>query len=198
MRDLLESIKAVVDQIYQAEPTVWSVSEMVLFPPAKPKDIEQFFNNPPMSGIPRSYGDFLLASDGLDESWGRMNFFGTGRSRWEKLLQRIAKISTTVQGNVRYQVGEPTPENIRAWELKRDSLHPSSHPVIGVGYSTAAVIYDTKTADKSGRMDLCDWHLADSVRGRYPDLRSYFEACLTEAQNYYKKEIASKGKRKKR
>ena len=54
MRELLESIKAVVDEIYKADPDTWQATSMVLFPPADKQRIKGFFSDPPVQGIPET------------------------------------------------------------------------------------------------------------------------------------------------
>jgi hypothetical protein len=199
MRDLLEAIKGLVDDIYQKEPQKWlGAKTMVLYPPAQDAHIEKFFQSSVGERLPRSYADFLRASDGLDLGWDLLCLLGSDESRHGPILDSYRDACQRLEGSFKYFVGDVTDENIANWESNANELFVARHPVLGSSPHRHLLIGDMKTRQLDGEMDLCWWTLADRVKMRYPNIRMYFEETLKEVERYHAENIAKKRRGKRR
>jgi hypothetical protein len=199
MRELLDAIKRLVDDIYQKQPAYWSgAKQMVLYPPASELDIEKFFRSPVSERLPRSYADFLRASNGLDTGWRRLCFLGTDEARQGVILEWYRDASQRLEGSFKYAVGEVTEESIAQWESNPRQLFVARHPVLAASGQRDLLVGDIKTQQADGEMELCWWTLDARVKKRYPNIRMYFEETLKEVEQYHSENIANKRRGKKR
>jgi hypothetical protein len=199
MRELLDAIKKLVDEIYQKQPNYWSgAKEMVLYPPATEAALAEFFQSPVGERLPPSYADFLRASDGLDMGWARLRFLGTDPARHPPILEDYIDACDRLEGSFKYAVGDVTDENIAHWETDRRKLFIARHPLMASSPEADLLVGDMKTRRPDGEMELCFWTLDAHVKMRYPNIRAYFEETLKEVEQYYADNIAKKRRGKKR
>jgi hypothetical protein len=188
MREVLEAIKSLVDEIYSKEPTQWrGVKKMVLHPPTNRSAIDKFFTSKVGKPLPPSYADFLGAADGLEHGWHALSFLGTARNHQKKILDVVDETRDQQIGRFETFYGEPTEASVRAWEKKQSKLFLADHAVAAASDHADFLVYDQRTRRKNGEMELCWWPRLQPVKTRYPGIKEYFDAVLKEVQQYHRK-----------
>jgi len=188
MRAILESIKKLVDEIYAKEPQKWrGVQRMVLHPPASPAAVKGFLGSPVGKGVPESYGEFLRASDGLEQGWQRLSFLGTAPARQKPILAVIKYMRDDQAGRFKSFEGAATDTKIKAWEAKSGELFLANHPVVATSGEGDLLVYDVRPQRKAGEPPLCWWPQPEAIKERYVDISAYFEAVLREVERYHGK-----------
>lgn len=194
MREALDTIKQLVDDIYSKEPTQWrGVKKMVLHPPANQSAINKFFASKIGKSFPSSYADFLAATDGLEHGWHRLSFLGTGRQK--KILDVVDDMRDQQIGRFETFEGEPTDTKVRDWEKRSKQLFLPDHTVVGCSEEGDFVLYDQRTRHKNGEMDLCWWPVNQPVKTRYGGIKEYFDDVLKQVQQYHRKLARASGKK---
>lgn len=186
MRELLEDIKRMMNEIYVKEPKQWSgMPKIALYAPASPADIKKFFSSKLGRLVPRSYGDFLAASDGLENGWNRLSFLGTTPRRQKRVKEVIDYMHDDQTQRFRSFEGAPTDARVRAWEKKTRRLFLPKHAIVGATSEDDVLVYDANTRQKDGEMELCWWPSTHPIKKRYRDIVSYFTAIRSEVRRYH-------------
>jgi hypothetical protein len=188
MRATLEAIKKLVDDVYAKEPQKWrGVKRMVLHPPASPSAIKGFFASAVGNGIPECYGEFLRASDGLEQGWHRLSFLGTAPVRQKPILAVIKYMQDDQLGRFKSFEGAPTDAKVKAWEAKSGELFLANHPIVATSGEGDLLVYDIRPKRKGSKPELCWWPQPGAIQSRYPDIAAYFGAVLQEVEQYHQK-----------
>jgi len=188
MREVLEAIKSLVDEIYSKQPTQWrGVKKMVLHRATNRSAIDKFFTSKVGKSFPPSYADFLAAADGIEHGWQALSFLGTTRNHQKKILDVVDETRDQQIGRFETFYGEPTEAGVRAWEKKQNKLFLADHAVAAASDHADFLVYDQRTRRKNGEMELCWWPRLQPVKTRYPGMKEYFDAVLKEVQQYHRK-----------
>ena len=185
MRAMLETIKRLMDEIYAMEPQKWrGVKRMVLHPPASPSAVKGFFASAAGKGVPESYGEFLRASDGLEQGWQRLSFLTTATARQKPILAVIKYMRDDQMGRFKSFEGAPTDAKVKAWEAKSGELFLANHPIVATTGEGDLLVYDVRPKRKEGEAELCWWPQPEAIQARYPGISAYFEAVLRDVERY--------------
>jgi hypothetical protein len=182
IRTLLEEIKKLDDARRQA---VGGPPEdaMTLYPPAAPAVVKKLLNGGWSHPLPRSFGEFLAASDGASRFPGRLDFLSTDRSRQESIRSVIGKKIEQDNIDLRAMFKKVDDAVIKTWESDPENFYVANHPVIAVTKRGGLLFYDSRTRNAEGEMDLC-WRSATeaTIEKRYANIEKYLEAVLQEAR----------------
>jgi hypothetical protein len=197
LREILERTKGVVDEIYAKQPNRWGgIGEMILFLPATDDQIEAFRRSEVGSRFPRSYTSVHRASNGVEYGWDRVCILSVDSDRREKWQAHIADVINRHEKSFRLFKGEINDENIAAWESDPNKMFLRRHCIAGVQPGGGLLVYDERTRQADGEMELCHWHLAKAgITERYANIETYVATALRLAEEYAAA-LAPKRKRK--
>ncbi len=182
LRLLLEEIKKLHDRQRQIE-GVPSELAMELYPPASRDAVGKLLSHGWSHPLPPSFGDFLVASDGVTRFRGQLDFLSTDRGRQEPIRSVIEKKIGQDKINLRAMFKNVDESVIAKWESDPENIYVANHPVIAVTKRGGLLFYDSRTRDSKGEMDLC-WRSATeaTIENRYDNIEKYLEAALQEAK----------------
>jgi hypothetical protein len=179
IRPILEELKALVDASHATSPEAWIAGKtMTLHPPASADSIRKFFSSDIGLGYPKSYGEFLAASNGVEWMWRGLHFTPADPKRQKWVInESVDQISRFDSRFCRIQ-GDPTDENIREWKSKGMLYLPMS-TIAAIGPVGDMLVYDHYSQDKNGEMAI-GWKPSTNpkVEQWQPNIHVWLKTCL--------------------
>src|SRR5437016_3689987 len=182
-RKLLEDIKSLTDARH-AQESPKNPKRMILHPPAREDQIEELLGNTLDKPLPPSYGEFLRASDGVENGWDKLNFLSTDKTRQKSLRNAINYVLKNEKESFEAIYDDFDDKAIVEWESKPERAYLANHTIVAASQTGHVLFYDMRTRDRKGQMELC-WKPAHSavIEKRFPNIRHYFESILAAAKN---------------
>jgi hypothetical protein len=183
MRPLLEKLKALADAQHAFEAAKKSSSKkMILHPAAQESAIQELLANYSNTPLPSSYGDFLRASDGLENGWRTLNFLPTDPARQKAIRSAISRAVKEQAKSLEAIYGKSDEAFVRKWESKPELVILGRHPIVATNFLGHVLLYDTRTRTAKGEMELC-WMPAEEaeITERFTDIEDYFRSIIAAA-----------------
>jgi hypothetical protein len=182
IRTLLEEIKKFDDVRRKAEGNP-PEDEMILYPPAAPAAVQKLLNGGWSHPLPPSFGDFLLASNGVSKFRGAFEFLSTDSKRQKSVRAVVERKIEQQYINLRALFVKVDEAVIEKWESEPKNFYIANHAVIAATEMGSLLFYDSRTRNAKGEMNLC-WKSATKARieQRYDNIEKYLEAALQEAR----------------
>ena len=183
IRKVLEELKSLVDAAHAADPEAWiKGKKMALHPPATADAIRKFFASDIGLGFPKSYGEFLAASDGVEWMWRGLHFMPTDTKRQKWVIKEAIDQSNRAASSFQRLKGEPTDQSIQEWRSKGLLYLPMS-TIAAVGPIGDLLVYDHYSQDKNGEMAI-GWKpsTTSKVEAWYPNILAWLQACLEKVR----------------
>lgn len=155
---------------------------MALHPPASAASIRKFFASDIGLGFPKSYGEFLGASDGVEWMWGGLHLMPTDPKRQKWVINEAVDQQNRFEARFCRIAGDPTDQNIRQWRNKGLVYLPMS-TIAGISPVGDMLLYDHFSQQRDGEMAI-GWKppTTSKVEEWHSNIHAWLEACLDRAR----------------
>ena len=160
IKEKIELLQAKFNELYAIDKS-YDLSGTIVYPGASEEEINQAEAK---SGhtFPPSYKEFLRHCSGWDHFWGGYTALaGIYQPGTQKAHDEITKLVQHETQRLKERLGiEMTPAGIQAWQAKDPTnLYPADHLILGVSYSGELWLFDARTRDAAGEMQIRHWTL---------------------------------------